>query len=632
MPQEKITIQFQPKGDKDLLLAIQKLAAAQARLEKTTKKAKQQLKEMGMDSVLATNHLRNFERTSNKAASAFSVLRSKLLLGSFAFSLVAGSVGALAKKYATQEAAERKLAIQLGKTSKELVDYAAAKQQITRFGDEETIAAMATAAAYMKNEDAIKRITDAAMDYSVLTGQDLNQAVKDVSKSIFTSTNVIGKQVGAIDGIVGSSTRFESAMQKIASVAGGLAEGEATTLEVQLKQMSDAAGDLAEAFGSFLAPAVRLFASTMKQAAEFFDVDKIKSYATVIGGAALAYGFLSGAIIRATKAVLTFTKAQAKNLLLLAGVIIVSEIVDAMGVYDTKTKELEKDLASLNKELDRNTTATALNAKQKMEWNQRYVEADALAVQHEKELAYLRGETWEGEKLGFTNQIEQKIIAKRNEMGFIREAEESNHISRTESLARRREVNAEIKKLEIDLFHFKRRQQQKRIELAASGLNALGDVLALNEKNAKHVARVQAIAAGVSAFSAAQGSYDQTAQILPPPAPAIAYGITLAAGLAQAASVWQEANKMEFGGYIGGKRHSEGGTMIEAERGEFVMRRSAVEAIGLENLNKMNRTGQPSGAVNITFSGNVISDDFIEDVAIPKIKDAIRRGADIGIG
>tara|TARA_Y100000310_G_scaffold113195_1_gene111719 strand:+ start:354 stop:3326 length:2973 start_codon:yes stop_codon:yes gene_type:complete len=36
-------------------------------------------------------------------------------------------------------------------------------------------------------------------------------------------------------------------------------------------------------------------------------------------------------------------------------------------------------------------------------------------------------------------------------------------------------------------------------------------------------------------------------------------------------------------------------------------------------------------AINITFSGNVMSDDFIVDEAIPKIKEALRRGADIGI-
>ena len=67
------------------------------------------------------------------------------------------------------------------------------------------------------------------------------------------------------------------------------------------------------------------------------------------------------------------------------------------------------------------------------------------------------------------------------------------------------------------------------------------------------------------------------------------------------------------------------------QEGEFVMRRSAVESIGLENMNRMNQTGQASGGVNVNFSGNVLSKRFIEKEAIPLIKNAIRRGADIGI-
>ena len=54
------------------------------------------------------------------------------------------------------------------------------------------------------------------------------------------------------------------------------------------------------------------------------------------------------------------------------------------------------------------------------------------------------------------------------------------------------------------------------------------------------------------------------------------------------------------------------------------------EKNGVENVNRMNRSGG-GGGVNVTFSGNVLSKDFIEDEAIPQIKEAIRRGADIGI-
>ena len=106
---------------------------------------------------------------------------------------------------------------------------------------------------------------------------------------------------------------------------------------------------------------------------------------------------------------------------------------------------------------------------------------------------------------------------------------------------------------------------------------------------------------------------------------------TYAAGAAQIALIAsQKPPKMAKGGFVGGNLHSQGGTMIEAERGEFVMSRDAVNTIGAENLNRMNRGG--GGAMNISFSGNVMSDDFLESEAIPKIKEAIRRGADIGIG
>jgi len=161
----------------------------------------------------------------------------------------------------------------------------------------------------------------------------------------------------------------------------------------------------------------------------------------------------------------------------------------------------------------------------------------------------------------------------------------------------------------------------------------------------------------------------------------------IANGLAQVATInAQQPPTMRYGGVVGGNRHEQGGTMIEAERGEFVMRREAVARLGIENMEKINnlttdisetsregwrfgfagkglidniRAGVDQGryrngglvgdtvgietsnrinqggeqaSVNISFSGNVLSEEFITEEAIPKIKQAIRRGADIGIG
>ena len=111
----------------------------------------------------------------------------------------------------------------------------------------------------------------------------------------------------------------------------------------------------------------------------------------------------------------------------------------------------------------------------------------------------------------------------------------------------------------------------------------------------------------------------------------VAAGAGAAAGsLLQGAVSSAKSLKFEQGGLVGGRRHSQGGTLIEAEQGEFVMSRNAVQAVGIEAMNRINQGGG-AGSVNISFSGNVMSQDFIEGEAIPMIKEAIRRGADIGV-
>ena len=59
---------------------------------------------------------------------------------------------------------------------------------------------------------------------------------------------------------------------------------------------------------------------------------------------------------------------------------------------------------------------------------------------------------------------------------------------------------------------------------------------------------------------------------------------------------------------------------------------AGAEQVSITPLEGPNIDGpQGQGSVNITFSGNVMSQDFIENEAIPQIKEAIRRGADIGM-
>ena len=65
---------------------------------------------------------------------------------------------------------------------------------------------------------------------------------------------------------------------------------------------------------------------------------------------------------------------------------------------------------------------------------------------------------------------------------------------------------------------------------------------------------------------------------------------------------------------------------ILAQAGEFIMRRDAVQNIGVDSLASMNRTGN-AGGVNINISGNMIAnDEFVRDTLIPEIQKVSDQG------
>ena len=59
------------------------------------------------------------------------------------------------------------------------------------------------------------------------------------------------------------------------------------------------------------------------------------------------------------------------------------------------------------------------------------------------------------------------------------------------------------------------------------------------------------------------------------------------------------------------------------------MSRNAVSRIGLANLNRMNAGG--GGGVTVNVSGNVLTQDFVENELAERIRRAVQRGKDFGI-
>lgn len=76
----------------------------------------------------------------------------------------------------------------------------------------------------------------------------------------------------------------------------------------------------------------------------------------------------------------------------------------------------------------------------------------------------------------------------------------------------------------------------------------------------------------------------------------------------------------------GGMVQGQDNVPILAQEGEFIMRREAVQNIGVQNLADMNRSGQ-GGGVTLNIQGNMIAnDEFVRDTLIPQIAKASRQG------
>ena len=126
------------------------------------------------------------------------------------------------------------------------------------------------------------------------------------------------------------------------------------------------------------------------------------------------------------------------------------------------------------------------------------------------------------------------------------------------------------------------------------------------------------LSATVNAYEAVTKTYAK----VPPPWNIPAAAAVAALAFAQVSAIsGTPAPSYAMGGLIEGSSHSAGGVMINAEGGEFVMNKGAVDSIGTDALESMNQGG---AGVIVNITGNVMTDDFTRDKIIPEIQQAIR--------
>jgi hypothetical protein len=132
-------------------------------------------------------------------------------------------------------------------------------------------------------------------------------------------------------------------------------------------------------------------------------------------------------------------------------------------------------------------------------------------------------------------------------------------------------------------------ETQKEIELQLAGDNEERKA-AIERKFATESAKIKEKQFKADRVAALSKTGFNIATAITQALPNIPLSIIVGAiGALQVASILsQPIPKFEKGGLIGGKRHGAGGTMLEAESGEYILNRKAVEKYGIRNIEKIN--------------------------------------------
>ena len=467
-------------------------------------------------------------------------LKSQAMMAAGAFlgggALIAGIKGAV-DAFGEQELAEKKLEASLGRTSQALLDQAAALQQVSNFGDETIISAQALIAAFVDDEEQIKKATQATLDLAAAKGMDLNAAADLVSKTLGSSTNAMSRYGIEVEGAVGSTERLDSLTGNIADKFGGQAFAQSETLTGSIKGMQDAAGDTAEAIGELLAPAIDKISTAFKGAAEN-ATSFIKS--------------LTDEDEVAKENTLTNERNGAVMSILTSGYNLATGALDRLGISGGLRADIQKQEQE-QIEAYNNSTVGQIEALDKIE-----------------KLEFKRGDTATdfGEKI--------KKVADVNNSIYDEEAKRKD------------------KQLKDDLRN-----------AALSGQSA--------SESMKSVVRAQAMEAAAGAISSIMRTI---------PFPLSLVAAAGAGGLVSGIIDKALGSIPSFA--TGGDFTTQGEQLIRV--GDNPSGRERVQVTPLD------AGGTPTGgggAVNITFNSPIMSADHTEDVIIPQIREALRRGASL---
>ena len=620
-------------------------------------------KEKRLNIRVGTKGTKQTKKRLGGVEKGMSSLAKKALMAGGAFFAAQGIVRgmkAAVDAAGIQEQAEKKLETALGHTNKKLLEQASAFQKQSKHGDETIISMMALASNMGIAEDKLSETTQMAIGLSEALGVDMNMAMKAAAGAIQGDTNMLTRYIPELK-MTKDATEKLSIVQRAANKGFKQSEADTKTMAGAVNQAKMALGDMGEVLGGIFAPlvtkgagAMQIFAEEMGKAFKFIgEIDFKETGSNILkNGDALMKAFIAtikvyldlmpdhfriifGKIIPAVKFVFTRLLDGIKAI----ATLIWDPLKIGLEIVSGKIKNVFIGMFNFVKEQFNNMTGllgklgvdiAPLTLTDLVDTESLSVADTAIGqfftslgednIQTHGQAATAIADIW----TNYANTIIEKNEEVKDNLGVdengntklpgtITEAQVEEQVSFFEQLSTKW-VDASGNMIKRTKDQEKAINEQKKAFV--NNMQTIASEFPGAEKAAKRFAQVQAT---VDAIAAANAAYKAMAGI-----PVVGPALGIAAAAAALGAGYANVKKIEAA--------ATGYDDIVNSPTMFLAGEAGAERVSVTPLEGPNINGPQGGSVNITFTGNVTSQEFIENDAIPQIKEAIRRGADIGVG
>ena len=638
MAQEKIIIKFEPKGHKPLIDALNKLALAQ---KAATGEGKVYNSTAGLG-------VRNNRLLSN----SFATLRSKLLLVNFAmamgikqligFSREASKLGSVEKAFNTLAGATEDSSIAIEKL-RSATDGTMSSFDLFKQANNAMILGVSN------NSDEMAEMFDIAQRLGRALGQDTAMSVE----SLVTG---IGRQSRLMLDNIGIMVKAEEAYDAFANKLG-----------ISTDQLTDAQKKQAffNAAMKGAKDAIAKLGAEQLTSQDKFDqfgatLDDFQSH---IGRKVtpVVLGFLDGTAKFMKEIMETDLETALRQMRELGGSVEQITILQKAVALDNAKIDISKNVKVIKKEIEGVGLAFSSLSKEQ-------IESLGGTFEMVKDGSLLAGKSWSrvieaGDPLLIQQETVQELL--ENNLATV-QAIDADNIEATEGQRRRLlEQNESLSIILQSLIQIANAQNiiagkpllpniigkgdggggddggKKKIKgvtaetkLLGNSINAMSKAMESAAINGEDMGQavVRALQAIAAQLIAKMAVYTLMTILFPGAAAGLKGGgnaFKYAMGIAHKGGLIKDDGKVQRFA-TGGSVRGGDNVPILAQGGEFVMSRSAVESVGLENLNRMNEGGG-GGAITVNVSGNVLTEDFVTGELADNIKEAVRRGTDFGI-